>query len=100
MSHNCNWTSNRCCNTICYRTNYKTKSTSPSQKETNKIKKDEHYSEGFTLENGKVVSVTRRNRSILSRESKIYNPTTKRWIVNTEQNIIKTEQDKIALQKH
>ena len=73
--------------------------TSPPQTETKQIKKDKHYGEGLTLENGKIVSDTKRNRSILNRESKIFNSSTKRWIMNTEQNRLKIEQDKIALQK-
>ena len=45
-----------------------TKVTSPPQKETKQIKKEKHYGEGLTLENGKIVSDTKRNRSILNRE--------------------------------
>ena len=62
----------------------KPKVTSPPQNETKQIKKEKYYGEGLTLEHGKIVSDTRRNRSILNRESKIFNSITKRWIMNTE----------------
>ena len=52
----------------------KSKIITTPQKETKQMQKDKHYSEGLTLIDGTVVPDTKRNRTLLNRESKFIIP--------------------------
>ena len=44
------------------------------------------YSEGITLPDGSIVPDTKRNRALINKINKIYNPFTKRWIEDKPEN--------------